>query len=159
MALYRVVAGQHTVRTAEHKSVNYKTGDTLESSVDLMKIFPNKFERVYQEPQALRSRSAVQAAAEAGAAAVGPASDEDRVEGLDADAAAPGWAAGPALAGWADVSGEFALAQQATLQVFRKGNRYAVVDPDEGPAAISNEAVLKRDVDAAITAYVEKVNA
>ncbi len=158
MARYRVVAGQHTVRTAEHKSVNYKTGDTLESKDDLMAIFPNKFERVYQEPQP-RPRSAVQAAAERGAAAVGPAGDEDRVEGLDADAAAPGWAAGPALAGWADVSGEFPLAEQATLQVFKKGNRYALVDPDEGPAAISSEAVLKKDVDKAIEAYVEKVNA
>ena len=127
MGLYRLKpkCGLHRQRGANGEWVIYKPGDTVESDVDLTKVFKNKFEEVVSadRPTAVLNIPL-------------PHKDD---EGGGAEEASP-----PRPGDYGkEVTKDFPLADELGLRVYEKYGWFTVVDPGDG--TVLNEKRLRKD--------------
>ena len=101
----------------------YKKGDTVESNLDLEKLFPNKFDPILEAPQApspvppTRSRPKQEVAVESSVAVVEPPEEEEDEEEDE-------------LSLGRNVSDQFAKAEKVGLLIFLGDDgKYGIADP------------------------------
>jgi len=114
----------------------FEKGDIVESSGDLVKAFPGKFERIESSVEVARVRASSPAASEA---PVVPPSAPD----------------GETSPFGEDVSEDFPSAVGADLKVFQKGSSYFVVDMDTPDKALNAKALKGAEVNKFIKAHLK----
>lgn len=168
MPKFRIVNGEHSEWCAElNASVTYRAfregdkdrNDVLESDRDLMKVFPNKFERYYEKEQDSievdqtkfidpdinlanqQSRKAAEEAAKQGETDKTPSKAPAAPKSSD-----------PTEFG-SEVTTDFEDAVENGLRVFKKGNYFTVVEADDPTKAVSPEKLTKSKVAGWIAEY------
>lgn len=167
MAKYRVVDGNHVQPDENGEDRIYKKGQICESEHDLEYLFPNSFVRVRESAPVADAPILKAAAADTETQARKDVKarrgrvQEENLEleddsTYDAEASHPkSKKAEPVKSKLGqDVTGEFEVAKEENLLVFKKGKAFLVADKSKPDKAINPEPMTRKEVTAWIDAHV-----
>jgi hypothetical protein len=142
MPKYKVLAGQHM-----HFDKLYKKGDVIETDLDLLSLFENKFQRVHEQPTVpVKSETPVT-----------PVTVEKVADGNVISHTNPVEKTEPEVNRGVDVTKNFPKAVDEDFLIFReKKNCHYIYDPDDMAAPINKEPLVRSDIEKYIIKYLEE---
>ncbi len=125
--LFKLIGGGEHVEDG----VSYKTGDVIESELDLVTQFRGKFEKVYQQdlPDGFSLKKKTVPTEPNIPVKGGEDGDPDTDTAKEEEGGST--STPPSPAGKIDVTDQFSAAQDLGVSVFRKGTWYEVIDNGE----------------------------
>lgn len=127
----------------------YTAGDTIKTTIDLIALFPSKFERVYKEELSDTESDEPKLKKPN----IPPSVDVNK-EGED-ETNAKTSSPSKVLDGehGKDVTSEFSIAEKAGVKVFEKKNWFVVIDETDGEL-LNEKKLREKDVEAFLTQYL-----
>lgn len=142
MPRYKVIAGQHM-----HFDKLYKKGDVVETDLDLLHLFKNKFQRVHEQ-------STIPVKLEIDK---DPDADDKTVDGSTVAHTNPPGETTPKVNPGVNVTKNFESAVDEDFLVFReKGGKHFIFDPDAPETALNKKPLKRSEVEAFITKHLEE---